>query len=505
VILGSDKAQLTVLSGDKKAWPLYLSIGNIRSRIRNCPSRNAWILIGYIPVVHFDDNRDLQGTLINRLFHQCMAIILQSLVKPGRFGMHMADAAGNVRKYYPLVAAYLADYPEQILINVAAGNASPVTLAGYDELGDPEPSPPRTREWILQKIEDICAIVDPADIKKYLNEAKDAGLNGVNEPFWKDLPRYQPELAICPDILHGVLRFWRDHIFLWAQRLVGVAELDRRIKVLQPIVGFKRYPKGVANMAQWTGREDRELQRILIAVVAGAPNIDAKVMRSLRAFHDFIYLVQYRSHSDVTLGYLSDALKTFHRTKDVFIEKGVRRGKSGIIDHFCIPKLAALHTYITHIPEMGTSPQYSTEITEACHRPMAKDAYKATNHKDYVEQMCRFLDRNEKIRAQREFITWAKLEIPRRELRASIADFSPRYQDQSMEILRRMQDAELKEQERRTRPRKRGLWLTEKPKRMYGDLSTLCDEYLLPDLKSAINSFLGLSPNSVSDYPCRIH
>jgi hypothetical protein len=186
VILGSDKAQLTVLSGDKKAWLLYLSIGNIRSWIRNCPSQNAWILIGYIPVVHFDDNRDIQGTLINRLFHQCMRIILKSLIEPGQPGVHMTDAAGNVRKCYPIVAAYLADYPEQILINVAAGNASPVTLAGYDELGDPEPSPPCTREWILQRIEDICATVDPTDVKKYLDEARDAGLIGVNKPFWKD-------------------------------------------------------------------------------------------------------------------------------------------------------------------------------------------------------------------------------------------------------------------------------------------------------------------------------
>jgi Plavaka transposase len=505
VILGSDKAQLTVLSGDKKAWPLYLSIGNIHSRIRNSPSRNAWILIAYIPVVHFDDNRDSHGTCINRLFHQCMGIVLKSLIQPGETGVRMTDAAGDVRKCYPLVAAYLADYPEQVLINAVIGNASPVTLASYDELGDPVPSPPRTRQWVLETIEEVCARVDPADIKNYLDEARDAGLNGVNEPFWKDLPRYQPELAMCPDILHGVLRFWRDHIFLWAQRLVGEAELDRRIKALQPIVGFKRYPKGVAKMTQWTGREDRELQRILIGVIAGAPKVDAKAMRCFRAFHDFAYLVQYRSHSDTTLGYLSDELKTFHENKEVFIEKGVRRGKNGVIDHFCIPKLAALHSYITHIPEMGTSPQYSTEITEACHRPMAKDAYRATNHKDYVEQMCRFLDRNEKIRLQREFIAWAKLEIPRRELQASIATYSPRYQNQSMEILKKMQDAELQEQAGKKRGPKRGLWLTEKPKRVYGDLNVLCDEYLLPDLKGAINSFLGLSSNTVSGCPHRIY
>jgi hypothetical protein len=40
---------------------------------------------------------------------------------------------------------------------------------------------------------------------------------------------------------------------------------------------------------------------------------------------------------------------------------------------------------------------------------------------------------------------------------------------------------------------------------MYQDLCVLCNEYLLPDLKSAINSFLGLDPNTVCSYPCRTY
>jgi hypothetical protein len=498
VILGSDKAQLTILSGDKKAWPLYLSIGNIRSQIRNSPSKNAWILLGYIPVVYFDDNRDMQSTLINRFFHQCMRVILDSLVNPGKYGVRMTDAAGNVRKCYPIIAAYLADYPEQVLINVAAGNNSPVTLAGYDELGDSQPAPPRTREWILGTIDKICRRVDPSNILQYLEAARSAGLNGVHEPFWKDFPGYQPHIAMCPDILHGVLRFWRDHIFLWTQRLIGEAEIDRRVKVLQPIVGFKSYPKGIIKITQWTGREDRELQRSLVALVAGAPKIDATVMRCLRAFHDFLYLVQYRSHTETTLGYLSDALKTFHQNKDIFIEKGVRRGKNGPLDHFCIPKLAGLHVYATHIPQMGTSPQYSTEITEAYHRPMAKDAYRATNHRNFLEQMCRFLDRNERIRFKHEFIEWARLEIPRQELMESITGFSPRYQRQSMQTLTQMQAAEVALLEGKKRPQKRGLWLNMKPHRAYEDLTSLSEAHGLPDLQPALNSFLGLRTNMVS-------
>ena len=50
VILASDKTHLTNFSGDTSAWPLYMSIGNIRKDVRRTASRRTWILIGFIPI-----------------------------------------------------------------------------------------------------------------------------------------------------------------------------------------------------------------------------------------------------------------------------------------------------------------------------------------------------------------------------------------------------------------------------------------------------------------------
>jgi hypothetical protein len=112
----------------------------------------------------------------------------------------------------------------------------------------------------LSGIAEICEVIDPNNVSAYLAAAKARGLNGVHKPFWRNLPGYQPEIAICPDILHGVHRFWRDHVLVWTRRLIGDAELDRRLRVLQPVRGYKTYTKGIKNISQWTGREDRELQ-----------------------------------------------------------------------------------------------------------------------------------------------------------------------------------------------------------------------------------------------------
>jgi hypothetical protein len=49
VILASDKTQLSNFSGDKSAWPVYLTIGNISKKLRRSPSSHANILLGYIP------------------------------------------------------------------------------------------------------------------------------------------------------------------------------------------------------------------------------------------------------------------------------------------------------------------------------------------------------------------------------------------------------------------------------------------------------------------------
>ena len=46
ILLTSDQTCLTTFAGDKKLWPLYMSIGNNSSQIRNKPASQAWILIG---------------------------------------------------------------------------------------------------------------------------------------------------------------------------------------------------------------------------------------------------------------------------------------------------------------------------------------------------------------------------------------------------------------------------------------------------------------------------
>ncbi|KAJ3834162.1 hypothetical protein F5878DRAFT_516995, partial [Lentinula raphanica] len=122
VIIASDKTQLTQFSGNKSAYPVYMTLGNIPKTTRRKPGTRACILIAYLPADKFvkDGLTKTQLKLRNyQLFHRAMSIVLDSLKVAGNPkgpGVEMTGGDGAVRRVYPVLACYIADYPEQCLV-----------------------------------------------------------------------------------------------------------------------------------------------------------------------------------------------------------------------------------------------------------------------------------------------------------------------------------------------------------------------------------------------------
>jgi hypothetical protein len=115
-IVSSDETGLTNFSGDKKAHPVYFTVGNLPKRLRRRVSKRANVLIGYLPVPKLDceTNADQKRQTKRDLFHRCMEELLALLAEAcQQGGVEVACADGKIRRIYPVLAVYIADFPEQ--------------------------------------------------------------------------------------------------------------------------------------------------------------------------------------------------------------------------------------------------------------------------------------------------------------------------------------------------------------------------------------------------------
>ncbi|KAI0354674.1 hypothetical protein OH77DRAFT_1404497 [Trametes cingulata] len=398
VILASDKTTLSRFSGDKSAWPVYLSIGNIEKATRRKPSARATVLLGYIPVSKLEcfsqkTRRKLEGF---RLYHRCMHALLEPLIKAGREGVEMVCADGCLRRIYPILAAYIADHPEQCLVTCCQENFCPKCPVSPSERGEPKGEP-------LKKADDVDAVLRAAVGGERRNEFEALGLRPV-QPFWSGLPHSDIFSCITPDILHQLHKgVFKDHIVSWATKCAdeGSTEIDRRFRTMTRHPDLRHFKKGISLVSQWTGTEYKNMEKVFLSVIAGAA--EAAVVRPVRAVLDFIYFAHFELHTDNSLAKMKQAWLDFHHSKDVFVARGVR-------SDFNIPKVHSMEHYVASIRLLGTADGYSTEGPERLHIDFAKHAYDASNKQlSYTEQMTVWLNRQDAVFRFDAYLAWSGL------------------------------------------------------------------------------------------------
>ena len=397
VIGASDKTPLTIGSGNKEMHPVLLSLANIDAGVRMKATSHAFALAAYLPIPKFFNvSPQVHAILTARVYHICLDILTANLKHADVHGVPMSDPWGQVRLCHTPLVSWIADLPEQRLLACILSNQSAFTTATSNDFGDYHSLPPCNRDYTLNLIAQACLTTDPASISTFAKTCQTFGLNGVHQPFWATWGNANPPDFLTPDALHAFHKFFFDHALKWVVNIMGGEELDRRMAALQPRLGVRHWKNGISTLKQCTGREHRDLQKILVAVIANA--VPDNVLCAVRALVEFIFHAQGLLLYDEHFHAMDEALREFHTFKTAIINAGGRQGKNGPMMHFRIPKLEGLLRVVSSARRMGAPYQYTSDITERCHITLVKTPYRRSSRRNYHEQCCRFLDRMEKLR-----------------------------------------------------------------------------------------------------------
>ncbi|KAF8511429.1 hypothetical protein JB92DRAFT_3144061 [Gautieria morchelliformis] len=275
IIIVSEKTQLSQFSGDKQAWPVYLTIGNIDKAIRRQPSKQAMVLLGYLPVTKLE----------------CL-----SPERRKEHGVYMTCSDSQIRHVFLILASYIADYPEQCLVAAICENSCPICTVSPDDRGNPGCAPNRNPSTILTALRSL-KMGTPSPAFKNLH------LRPIPQPFWADLPHTNIFECFTPDLLHQLHKgVFKDHMVKWCIQIAGkgrVQEVDERFKCLPDHPGLRHFKKGISTISQCTGREHKEMEHVFASLIFGV--VPPDVAAVARATIDFIYYASFPSHSTETL------------------------------------------------------------------------------------------------------------------------------------------------------------------------------------------------------------
>jgi hypothetical protein len=384
------------MTGGRSAHPLLISLANISMEFRNKDLNNAYLLLALLPIPKFiHRKKPIRGMLEARLYHKCLDIVLRPLKAAAQIGVMLSDPLGNLRWCFTPLVSFIVDTPEAQLIACVGGKTSPLTTANYQQFGDDFRHPPRTGSITLNTLNEICGTMQ--SLEAYEKAAKSHRLNGVQLPFWRDwILSSDPSIFLTSEPLHHWHKQFWDHDAKWCIYMLGPSEIDFRFSVLHNRSGYRHFKEGISSLKQVTGREQRDIQRYIIAVIADA--VPDQFVVAIRALLDFRYYAQSPRIDEKLCQVIGDALSLFHQHKQAILDAGARRGKKDALDNWYIPKLELLQSVVSNIRLNGVAYQWSADFTEHAHIKVVKDPGRSGNNHHHEAQICRYLDRLEKIR-----------------------------------------------------------------------------------------------------------
>ncbi|KAG2739784.1 hypothetical protein P692DRAFT_201872909 [Suillus brevipes Sb2] len=456
--------------GTAKAWPLYAYFGNLTKYLRSSPTSGSCHLVGFLPSLP-DNIKDVLSSLPRisktglaslhthcrrELFHACWEILLDAdFLYVYRHGFVVKCADGVMRRIYPRIFTYSADYPEKVLIATIKDMGlcpcprclTPKGLFGYLGLAkDMKFRVSNLRVYVTNKVAKAREFIYGLGHTVDGGKVKDALEEGSWVPVLNQFVNKLGPLGLDPfrmlvvDLMHECeLGTWKalfTHLLRLLYALPGgvqlVATFDERFRQV-PTFGsgvIRKFANNTSEMKKLAARDFEDILQCAIPIFEGLfpPNIDAAVQSLLYRFAEWHALVKLRLHSDSTLTFLEETFKKLSRqlrkfrtdictafdTLELPKERAARQKKldqrsetHNVSPESTGPKVKkfnlntykyhAMGDYVGMIRFFGTTDSFTTQIGELAHRAL-KAFYPLTNKQDTSSQLAKHERRRRVLR-----------------------------------------------------------------------------------------------------------
>ncbi|KAJ3511752.1 hypothetical protein NMY22_g15551 [Coprinellus aureogranulatus] len=396
IILGSDKTTVSVATGDIEYHPLYLSIGNVHNNVRRA-HRNAVVPIAFLAIPKgdrkSDDDADFRR-FKQQLYHATIAAVFQGIKSHFTTPVVRRCPDGHFRRVIFDFGAFIADYPEQVMLAGVVQGWCPKCTAQPSNIDGS--SGPRTNSHL----DELLA----RETMNYTTLWEEYGVNSSIIPFTRDFPRAEIYKIISSDLLHQVIKgTFKDHLVTWVEEYLFAThekaeantimdEIDRRLAAVPPFSGLRRFKQG-RRFKQWTGDDSKALMKIYLSSIQGL--LPREVIKCFAAFLDLCYLVRRNDIDSDTLTKIQKALQRFHTHREFFRRTGVRE------EGFSLPRQHSLVHYCDNIRNFGAPNGLCSSITESRHITAVKKPWRRSNRYEALGQMLLINQRLDKLAAGR--------------------------------------------------------------------------------------------------------